>query len=55
MLIDSLILQTGVLIFPKVQKYLYKGFEFQNLLLDEVLSEVKKTNIASEKLLYRCF
>ena len=56
MLIDRFDLTNWSINFPKSSKiFIQKGFEFQNLLLDEVLSEVKKTNIASKKLLYRCF
>ena len=50
MLIDRFDLTNWSINFPKSSKiFIQKGFEFQNLLLDEVLSEVKKTNIASEK------
>ena len=50
MLIDRFDLTNWSINFPKSSKiFIQKGFEFQNLLLDEVLAEVKKTNIASEK------
>jgi hypothetical protein len=50
MLIDRLDLTNWSINFPKSSKiFIQNGFEFQNLLLDEVLAEVKKTNIASEK------
>ena len=50
MLIDRFDLTNWSINFPKSSKiFIQTGFEFQNLLLDEVLAEVKKTNIASEK------
>ena len=50
MLIDRFDLTNWSINFPKSSKiFIQNGFEFQNLLLDEVLAEVKKTNIASEK------
>ena len=50
MLIDRFDLINWSINFPKTSKiFIQNSFEFQNLLLDEVLAEVKKTNIASEK------
>lgn len=50
MLIDRFDLTNWSINFPKSSKIsIQKGFKFQNLLLDEVLAEVKKTNTASEK------
>ena len=55
MLIDRFDLANWSINFPKSSKiFIQSDLEFQNLLLDEVVEEVKKTNIASEKkLLYR--
>ena len=50
MLIDRFDLANWSINFPKSSKIFIKSdLEFQNLLLDEVVEEVKKTNIASEK------
>ena len=50
MLIDRFDLANWSINFPKSSKiFIQSDLEFQNLLLDEVVEEVKKTNIASEK------